>query len=513
MKNRIIKNTIINMLATFAGYLLSFILVPFIIRHIGGEAYGVWTLAGIFSISGWFSLLDLGMQGSAVKYIAEYYARRDYENLNKLINSVLFLFIIIGVFLAVLLFLFTKYYIFMVFNIPTQYLRVTRVIFYLMAFNLVVQFPGLLFSAVLEGIQRYDILRIVNVIINIVGATLIVIFLSIGYGLLMLTMLTIITTLLNILFYVYFIARAMPFLRFDMKSFDLAMFKRLFGLSWTLIVSRLVGLIFNNTDKIVIGILLTMSLMTSYDIVNKIHVTLLGIMAFFNSAIVPAASELSASNNNDSLQKLFMRGTKYAIGITLPITVSVIIMAKPLIIGWVGLKYGNVSPLLQLYLLHIFLTVTTGIGSTMLVGMNQLKPALRISFTAAIINLLFSVAFAKIIGLYALIGGTVLAYFIAQPLYLFYLLKILDISWDRFFKEVIIGPYFIALLYAFSLFLVTKLFWPNNLIEVLLFGGTGTAIYLFFYYRFSLSEQEKLLANSLISNVILVGGRVKTDAD
>ena len=84
--------------------LAAFILTPYIIRHIGAERFGILAVAGVFTC--YFGLFDFGIGASFVKYVAEFYAKKDAEKINQVISTGIFfygVFAIVVLVLAVLL--------------------------------------------------------------------------------------------------------------------------------------------------------------------------------------------------------------------------------------------------------------------------------------------------------------------------------------------------------------------------------------------------------------------------
>jgi O-antigen/teichoic acid export membrane protein len=98
--------TIKNAGYTFINYafpiLFSVFITPVVVRLLGVEDFGVYVLVN--TIIGFLGLLDLGLSTALVKFIAEYYGRKYFLGLQKLINSANSLFLIIGLvsFLALL---------------------------------------------------------------------------------------------------------------------------------------------------------------------------------------------------------------------------------------------------------------------------------------------------------------------------------------------------------------------------------------------------------------------------
>jgi len=61
------------------------LVVPFLLRHLGLEAYGIWTT--IFILVSYVGLTTLGLSNVYIKYVAEFHARREYERANALLST------------------------------------------------------------------------------------------------------------------------------------------------------------------------------------------------------------------------------------------------------------------------------------------------------------------------------------------------------------------------------------------------------------------------------------------
>ena len=66
---------------------LGVLLLPFNLKHLGPETYGLWMVAA--SITAYFSILDLGYGGALVKFVAQYRARRDARAINEILSTLL----------------------------------------------------------------------------------------------------------------------------------------------------------------------------------------------------------------------------------------------------------------------------------------------------------------------------------------------------------------------------------------------------------------------------------------
>jgi O-antigen/teichoic acid export membrane protein len=72
----------------------TYVLTPFVIHRLGQEGYGFWTL--ITSMTGYISLLALGVPMACVRYLAQHVAERDTKKVNEAIGSCAGLYLMMG---------------------------------------------------------------------------------------------------------------------------------------------------------------------------------------------------------------------------------------------------------------------------------------------------------------------------------------------------------------------------------------------------------------------------------
>src|SRR6266852_4799212 len=90
LSSKMIRNVGFGGLRALLVVPVPFLLTPLILRKIGPRGYGTWAL--FVTINSLTSLADLGLLGTLSKYVAEYYARRDYLKLSRLLNTGLVVF-------------------------------------------------------------------------------------------------------------------------------------------------------------------------------------------------------------------------------------------------------------------------------------------------------------------------------------------------------------------------------------------------------------------------------------
>ncbi|MGC9070864.1 MAG: lipopolysaccharide biosynthesis protein, partial [Elusimicrobiales bacterium] len=180
LSQKICRNTFFNAIGRLWGILVALVLTPYIIRHIGVERYGIWALVGV--ITGYFGLLDFGVGTSFVKYIAEFYAKRDYEKINQVVNTGFVFYTVFAILIIVLGFLFINPLL-SFFKIPPQMLNEVRFVFLLGIIIFGVSNALSPFLAVQTGLQRMDITNKISIAVSIPTVLGTVFFLEKGYGL------------------------------------------------------------------------------------------------------------------------------------------------------------------------------------------------------------------------------------------------------------------------------------------------------------------------------------------
>src|SRR5450755_4745756 len=125
LKIRALKNIASNWTGLGVNIAVGFFLSPFILHHLGDEAFGLWVL--IFSLTGYYGIFDFGIRSSLVRYVSKFQATGDKDELARLINTSLFTYTCLGLVLVVPTIL-GSIYVDRLFHVPTAFLRDGRLL-------------------------------------------------------------------------------------------------------------------------------------------------------------------------------------------------------------------------------------------------------------------------------------------------------------------------------------------------------------------------------------------------
>jgi O-antigen/teichoic acid export membrane protein len=175
------KNILYNLVSQFTLLLVGIFTSPYIIHHLGTDAYGVLSLVTVFI--GYLSLLDFGLGTAIIKYISEYSARDDKENLEKVIQTSISLYIIIGAAGALIISILASTLATKWLTIPQNLIPITINVIYISALGFFINTMLAIFNSVPVALQRMDLTGTRNLIFGLVGNLGMVALLAVGQSL------------------------------------------------------------------------------------------------------------------------------------------------------------------------------------------------------------------------------------------------------------------------------------------------------------------------------------------
>lgn len=242
------------------------------------------------------------------------------------------------------------------------------------------------------------------------------------------------------------------------------MFKKLFGFGYKMQVSRLGGLIAFQTDKLLITYFLGIGLVVFYQLGSRITSMMREFPLLLVSAIIPAASELNAKKDHDTLYKVYVRTSKYLALVSFPLTAFVILTAPLIMLTWMGQGYERSVLVIQFLAFGYFANLMGGVASSMGAGVGRPEYDMRSNLILSFLNLILSVVLIIKIGFIGVVIGTTISLCISA----LYLLRVfhkhyLKKTFFNFVREVYFLPLICAILASLSIYTLDYIFDPSTL--------------------------------------------------
>ena len=474
-KNQILKNIGSSWFSLAVNVVLGIFLSPFILHHLGDDAFGLWIL--IFSVTGYYGLFDLGIRSSIVRYVAKYSATGENEELNRLVNTAMFSYGAIGL-AAMLVTAVATYYVDSIFKIPADFVMTARWLMLMVGASVSLGFPLGVFGGILEGMQKFYLLNFINIASTVLRTILIVVALPRGGGLLTVAFLTVIFPLINGI-----VNAAVAFhslkLRIGIGYANRASLRTIAGYSGTTFVIIVAGRLRFKTDAMVIGSFISAAAVTYFTIGSRLVDYATEMVHSMAQIFVPMSSQSDALGDLDRLRKIFVAGNRMCALVILPLAAILIILGKSVIEAWMGAKYVATSyPVLLILLIPSTLMLMQVASSRVLFGMGKHQMLAKVTLAEGIANLVLSIILVRKYGIVGDAVGTAIpltcTVLFFLPLHLCRLLKLRLLSYLR---HAFTLPVILTIPLAATLWLLRGWYVPHRILPLMVQVAIGLSVY------------------------------------
>jgi O-antigen/teichoic acid export membrane protein len=434
ISSKVIRNTMYNAVSRVCSVIVGLFLTPYVVHHLGLEQFGVWAIIGV--VTGYFGLLDLGIGASFVKYISEFYARKDFEEINQVINAGFIFYAALAVVIVLLAVVFVDP-LMAFFKIPAYLRADTRFVFIIGIILFAVSGVLSPFNAVLSGLQRMDIYNKIAIGISLINVIGTVVVLEHGYGLRGLILNNAVIFLLAAFCYIIADFRILPELKFDPLGFSRDIFKKMFSFGWKLQIARLSSMISMHIDKIIINYFLSLGMVTFYQLASSIIETLKSILLLLPSALLPAFSEIDARGERGVLLDGYYRGTRYMGIIVIPVIIFVMVCAPQIMMVWMGPGYDKSAWIIRVLGVGWGIAVLSALRSPMVQALVKPEIEMEAGLAAMIFNIPLSIMFIIKFGFLGAALGTSFSLLISVLYGYVRLHKEIKVPFFPFIKETV----------------------------------------------------------------------------
>ena len=490
LAHKSIKNSLYNVIGFIWPIGLSLVFAPYIVHKLGNDAYGI--LAIVSMVMGYFAFLNLGLGSAGLKYVSEYYAKKDYDTVNSIINILILIYGILGIIGLISILALTNMLATKVFKIPMDMVNVTKFALYLSAFGFLVTFIKSVFEAVPKALYRFDIENKISIVFGSSSTLFVVLILYLGYGLKEVVVLRFVIGLAILSVFIMVVKKLLPFYKLKIKL-NRKLIKKLFSFGIFDLFTQLTNITTYHAATLIIGVMLGPFWLTYYVIPQKLTQRVNGFIFRLSEIVFPLTSELSGTRQYNRLTNIYLKMSRITLTFKLAIYIPLILFSYKILYFWMGEDFAKEGWLVMVFLCFGFFMVSLS-QIPALVNLGCGKPKLNAIFS--IIDLfLFIIPIVPLTKLYG-IKGTALAWIIGKFVTIIfiyisnkYTLKIDNIL---FFKEVFIKPLIVAGIQSIIIvFILVHL--VNNIFSLLLCFCVACLSYFVFAYIIGVFRKEEKL--------------------
>lgn len=491
MNKKLFRSSFSNVSILGVKFCVTFVMTPIYVRALGNHDYGIWEIG--VSILGYMGLLQFGIPPAIVRYVANYTALGDKDNLDRLYSTAISLLGCIGLVCALALATFAV----LAPGVLTEgaaedSLRYTYYLL-IMASQVVVVFLGMLFQSFHEGCQRYHLTNAITAFNSVTGAVVLYLLLTNGFGLIALAAGNTIGMGLKFLTFQQLLrTERYGGFRFRLRNVSRESLRHLLSFGAKSFVLGISGRVAGSTAPIIIGAFINPATVPFYTIPaglvrrvsNTVHAITLGFMPYF--------SELFARNESERTLRTFFDASRFIVGFVLGSYLGILFLGLPFISRWIGPSYAEKGEIvfyaIALYFLWPLLNPLHGRVLTSMARHDQLA---KVRVWDALLNLALSLTMVQFWGIEGVALSAVFSKSIFEPIVLLVVCRNLEFPVWRYLREVLLPLVPPMLLGAAAYYLLLQAVTPDRYRTILLIAALGSAVYGAAFGLLSVSAQER----------------------
>lgn len=454
---KIIRNTIYNSIGRIWLMLVILLLTPYILHKLGVQVFAVWSL--VFVVANYLGLLDFGIMTSFAKYVAEYHTKKDQESINAVINCGIVFYLAFSLFIIGLA-LVLRGPIISLLQIPSPIHEESMFAILGMVLVFSINNTFNIFQAVLIGLQRMDVLNKIMIFASIFNVAGTFFFLEKGFGIKGLVINYGIVSFIIILLNIFFSYRLLPKMRIGFSWVNREIFTKLFKYGIKMQICNFAAMVYMQADKIILSYFLGLSFVTFYELGQKAANAIRTLPILLLSALVPAVSELEASDDKEKLRELYERGSKYISLMVFPLIFLSVIVAPDLINLWVGDRFSLAILSFQILIIGYGINVLTGMGTSIVRGIGKPEYETRYAVLTLIMQLTLSITLVQIFGFRGILASVLITAVVTALYFLLTFHKLLKQDFKSFARTTYVKPLVVSLI-AFAITLGVSYHLPS----------------------------------------------------
>ncbi|GAA4373028.1 oligosaccharide flippase family protein [Hymenobacter koreensis] len=425
---------------TIVSMLVSIISTPLMVKYLDKEEYGLSIL--FFQIIGYLALFDFGLSTALIRQLSVHRGEDELARitLNRIATTGLYVSAVLGGAVTLLGFGFAPF-VPSLFNLRPDLAEAAIPI--VATFSLLVgaQFLQRGLGGILFTHHKQVHVGVTQFILSMTGIVATIILLMNGVGLWSFVYANMLQLLLSMVSIVWLLRRYFPYLSIRPRHFDRSLMKELFGFGLFMFLGNLSTQIILNTDRLVIGKILSLSAVAVFSLTVRIPEVGMGLLAKVLENVGPAATEIVTHEGHNRTQ-LFLQRIMLIIMVSSIVAFWLMLALDEWFVDlWVGPSFFAGQAVLLLALGVMVQQTLARTGTFFLYAKGIARAVSIAAIVEAVLNITFSVILGYRMGMTGILLGTLLAALLTSVWYVPYLLrKHLGISFIAYWGLPIIRP-------------------------------------------------------------------------
>lgn len=432
--NQLKTGAILSLLSFGAANVLGLLYTPFMLRMMGQEEYGLYSL--VASVVSYLTMLDFGFGNAIVRYTSQYRATGRISELPYMFGMFSMLYAIVGV-LALALGLAIYFNVDLLFGRTMDAIEIKkiRIMMLLLVFNVAFTFAMSVWRSIPIAYEKFIFSKTVNLARMLLNPLVMVFLLFMGYKAIALV---IVTTIFNVITLCtdYWYCKKKLHVSLNIGHFRWNFIREVVSYSFWIFVGIIVERIYWSAGQFMLGMFVGSAVVAVYAISVQLAYVYMGLGSFLWSMYLPKVTMLTNANDNEAISDLFVRSCRIQYIILLFVVVLFVIFGKAFITFWAGVEYTHAYPITLMFFAALLFPYAQNMGAIVAQAQGAVMSYAVIRLLTSIIGLVLSSILAR---LYSDIGcaiGITFALFLQTIMLNIYYSCKLHIDIPRFWNEI-----------------------------------------------------------------------------
>lgn len=415
--------------------LTGILVTPYVIRSLGNQEYGLYTLIGAFV--GYLSVLDLGLNNAIIRYVAQYRVQKNEKAQENFLATSLIIYCAIAILLVVLggLFYFNIDYFFSK-SLSVEELHKAKIMLVILVFNIAFTLPGGAFTGICTGYEKFIFPRILSIIKVVVRTITLVCILHFGSNSIGIVILDTIVNLVVILATIWYAFSKLK-IKIKLHQWDFSFVKEIFKYSIWIFLFALVYQFQWRTGQVILGSTTNTTIVAIFGVGVMLGVYFTTFGNIINGLLLPKAVQAVYSNaSNEVLTNQMIKVGRISFLLLIYVFGAFLLTGQDFIKLWIGDLYLPAYWIALSIMAVYIVPIAQGYSHAILDAKKMLRFKSLNFLLFSIIGAITGYFLSKKYGMYGMIAGLVLAIFLLQIVMNFYYQFKLKLNMPKFFKAI-----------------------------------------------------------------------------
>ncbi len=491
-KSQIKIGMILNYVSMAIEGIVIFLLNPFIIRSLGQENYGVYTLMSSFT--GYLSIFEFGLGTTIIRYISKYNAEKDERAKENFLSMCFGIYTFItAIMVIVAIILYNNIGNFFVNSLTEEQIILAKRMFIIIATSMTITTLGSVFSAIISGYEKFIFSRGLIVFTAILNVLLTILVIIINPTAITLTYITLIITLVTIISNVIYVFCKLK-VKIKYHGWDKKLFKEIFSFSIFIFIQTLISQIYWRLDQLIIGVQMANAAVSLaiYAVAMKVNDLILAFTTVINRYQLPTITRLVLVEKNDKkLINYLGKTSKFVAILYIAIIIGFVFFGKKFINIYAGEGYELAYYIILILTISSIFNRIHGCGADVLKAKNTHGVYTIIVFSTAIINILLTILLIPKWGIIGAAIGTAISVILGNTIAYYWCLHVkAGVNIIELFKKTF-GGFTPVIIITSCICIILNYFIGDSLGNYIIKLSVFGIGYLLLIYKYVLDKETK----------------------